>query len=198
MENDQKQNPIKILFTFILILSSGQLLAQNFSSGTQSGNLRIVPIVGYERVQKVTPTPRTKDRFYYGLRAVYGVPLLSAELQATQAKDTEILNDGDLTIKETANTGMLGIRSSFSHQSMLSTFLRAGGHARQSEIEQTENGVTTTTKPAVYLSPYAGTGLTLRLGQIFSLNAGITVIFTGRPKGDDYDYQTDLGFNINF
>lgn len=154
--------------------------------------------MGFERVQKVTPTPRTKTRMFYGLRALYGVPLLSAELQVTQAKDNETLEEGNLLLKETATTGMLGIYSSFNHASMLSSYFRAGGHGRKTEIEQTRAGETTKSEPSVRLSPYAGAGLNFRLAQFFSLTAGLTVIFTGEPQGSDREYQTDLGFNIHF
>lgn len=161
-------------------------------------NLRIQPIVGYERVQKITPVARTTNRLYYGFRALYGITLISGELQVTQAREDEVLNNGTLTINETATTGMLGIFSQFSHKSILSTFLRAGGHARKSEIKSTENGLTTLNKPSVRLSPYAGTGLSLRFGRFFSLSAGLTVVFTGQPDSSDHEYQSDLGFNINF
>lgn len=193
-----KQKSLSLFLTLLLPFFSSTIYAQSFSSANIGENLRIQPIVGYERVQKVTPTARTTNRLYYGFRALYGVPLLSGELQVTQAKEDETLNNGTLTINETATTGMLGIYSQFSHKSILSTYLRAGGHARKSEIETTENGVTTKTTPSVRLSPYAGTGLTFRLGRFFSLTAGLTVVFTGQPQSSDHEYQTDLGFNINF
>jgi hypothetical protein len=188
----------KLFLTTLLTLSITPSYAQSFSSDSGFKNLTIQPLVGYERVQKVTPTPRTKTRMFYGLRALYGVPHLSAELQVTRAKDDETLNNGDLRLKETATTGMLGIYSHFAHQSMLSVYLRAGGHARKSEIEKIEDGVSTTSDPAVRLSPYAGSGLIFKLAQYFSLTAGVTVIFTGEPQGSDREYQTDLGFNIHF
>lgn len=159
--------------------------------------LTIGPIVGYERVQKISPTPHTKDRLVYGVRALYGPPLLSAEAEVTQGKDSESFPERDLTIKETATTAQLGLRSNFFRTKILTTYLRAGGHARKSEIETTEAGVTTKSEPAIRISPYAGAGLGINLMNKFTLNLGITAIFTGKPKGSDREYQTTLGFTVN-
>ena len=54
-------------------------LLMSFSEKLKAAVL-IEPVVGYERVQKVLPTPHTKDRLMYGLRVLMGVPLLSLEL----------------------------------------------------------------------------------------------------------------------
>lgn len=188
-------NIIKLI-TLTSLLIPTLTLAQNFGR-VSKGNLTVEPIVGYERVQKIEPTARTSSRFYYGVRANYGVPLLSAEGELTRAQESESFSERDLKIEETATTLMLGLRSSFNHQGMIGAFLRAGGHARKSEIDKTQNGVKTSDDPAVRISPYAGTGLNIRLASYFSLNAGITVIFTGEPKGSDKEYRTSLGFSIN-
>ncbi|WP_372656287.1 hypothetical protein [Halobacteriovorax sp.] len=176
---------------FVSLLFPSALLANT------KGNLTIGPIVGYERVQKISPTQHTKDRLIYGVRAVYGPPLLSAEAEVTQGKDTESFPDQDLTIKETATSAMVGLRSNFLRTKVLTTYIRAGGHARKSEIETTEAGVTTTREPAVTISPYAGAGLSVNLLNKFRLNLGVTGIFTGKPKGSDREYQTTLGFTVN-
>lgn len=159
--------------------------------------LNVGPVVGYERVQKISPTPHTTDRLVYGVRATYGPPLLSAEAEVTQGKDTESFPLRDLTIKETATNVKLGIKSNFLRTKFITTYLRAGGHARKSEIETTESGITTTDEPAIYISPYAGTGLTVNLLNKFKLNLGVTAIFTGKPKGSDREYQTTFGFSVN-
>lgn len=87
------------------------------------------------------------------------------------------------------------MRSGFS-MGPLSWYLRAGGQARCSEITVTQNDVTTTKDPAVYLSPYAGTGFNFNLAGNLFANGGVTVIFTGRPKGSDREYQTTFGFGV--
>lgn len=185
---------MKIIILTILTLSFSQALwAQR---GSSQGYFKLEPIIGYERVQKLEPTPHAKSRLMYGLRASYGPPVLSAEAELTQAKDDEAFPQQNLTIEEKSTNLMLGLRSSFNLGGMLSWYFRAGGHARKSEYSRTESGVTTTREPAVYLSPYAGTGLSVNLMGNFTANAGYTVIFTGRPKGSDREYQTTLGFAV--
>lgn len=168
------------------------------SQAALKGLLEIEPVVGYERVMKFEPTPHSKDRLTYGLRASLGVPLLALEAEVTQAKDNESFPDEDLTIKETSNTAMLGLRSRIRLGSILSFTLRAGGHARQSEVEKTQAGVTTTEKPAIYLSPYAGAGLGINLSNRIRANAGLTVVFTGKPRGSDREYRPTLGLSARF
>lgn len=157
--------------------------------------LTVQPVVGLERVQKLSPVQKTKTRTIVGARAMYGVPRLSLEAQVTRAEDSETLYDRNLTEKEESYNAMLGIRSSF-NVLFANWYLRAGGHARKSTYTTTQNGVTTTRDPAIYLSPYAGTGLSVNILGKFFANAGVTVIFTGRPKGSDQEYQTTLGFGV--
>ena len=163
-------------------------------SGSSAASAQFEPIVGYERVQKFEPTARTKERLIFGGRGSYGVPLLSAELEVTRGNDTEDFPSRNLTIEETATNVMLGLRSRVYHGSIFRFYLRGGGHARKREIERTENGVTTEREPAVFVSPYAGTGIRMELNNMLELNAGVTAIFTGKPKGSDREYQTTLGF----
>lgn len=158
--------------------------------------LEIQPIIGFEQVRKTDPVDRTKSRLIYGLRVLVGPRILSAEAEVTTGQDKEEFNDLNLTLKETVYNGMLGIRSTVDLM-MLSVYARAGGHIRKREIERVENGITTTEKPATYISPYAGAGLYLGPGP-FKVHAGVTAIFTGRPKSSDIEYQYTLGASINF
>lgn len=176
------------LLTFLLLTSTTSALAKStFTAG---------PIVGYERVQKISPTPHTKSRLVYGLKALYGIPILSAEAELTQGKDTESFPEQDLTIDESVINAKLGIRSHIIRSKFITTYLRAGGHARKSEIERTEAGVTTTSEPAIRISPYAGAGLSINIFNKVRANLGLTAIFTGHPRGSDREYQTTLGFSI--
>ena len=179
-----------ILSTFLIFYSTS-LFAQRSGS-----NFSIEPIVGYERVQKLVPTQHTKDRLIYGVRATWGPSLLALEAEITQGKDAEDFPDDNLSIKEVATNAKLGIRSSILNTKFIRWYARAGGHARQSEITTTQSGVTTTKKPAVKVSPYAGTGFGFNFNNAVRINAGLTVIFTGEPKGSDREYQTTLGFAI--
>ena len=170
------------------------LLSLLFCFSTQA-EFKFEPIVGYERVQKVLPTARTKDRLVVGLRASYGPPLFSLEGEITRADDNEYFSDQDLRLKEESYALRVGVRSSF-RLPFANWYLRAGGQGRKTTIEQTQAGVTTNRDPAVYVSPYAGTGLSVNFRGMFTLNAGITVVFTGRPKGSDHEYVSTLGFGV--
>ena len=183
---------MKALMLLLILLLPTLALAQ------KSDSLNLYPIIGLERVQKIEPTPHTKSRLIYGLGLRYGPPALAAEAEVTRGSDDESFPDRNLMIKETATNVMLGLRSSFQFASLLRWYLRAGGHARKTERERTENGVTSETDPAVYVSPYAGTGLSVNVLNKFTINGGVTVIFTGKPKVSDHEYQTTLGFGLRF
>lgn len=181
-----------ILTIFILTLSKASAVV---SLPMGSGALRITPIVGYERVVKVSPVQKTKTRMVYGVNLTFGPSYLSAEAEVTQSKDSETLYEDDIKEEEESTAAKLGLRSSF-NLGVLNWYLRAGAQARQSKYTTTTAGVTTVREPAIYVSPYAGTGFNFNLfGNLFA-NGGITVIFTGRPKGSDREYQTTLGFGV--
>lgn len=180
----------------ILLVITLSFSSKVFSAGG-SQYLTFEPIVGYERVQKLSPTVHTKARLIYGVRANFGPPLISIEGQVTQGNDTEVFPLLDLTIKEEVINAMLGLRSQIGF-GPLGFYIRAGGHARKSKITTTKAGASTVKEPAIYASPYAGTGISLKLASMLRVNAGITVIFSGRPKGSDQEYQTTLGFALKF
>lgn len=177
---------LTLLFT---ILYSSQGLA------AQGGNIRFQPIVGLERIQKLSPVVKTKTRTIVGGRLLLGPPGFSLEAEVTRSDDSEYIAADDLTEKEESYAAKLGVRSGFS-MGPLGWYLRAGGQARRSEITVTQNDVTTTRDPAVYVSPYAGTGFRFNLAGNLFANGGVTVIFTGRPKGSDREYQTTFGFGV--
>jgi|GEM_PF-2230819 len=183
-----KKTKIIILFSFFITLTSE-------AQAQAKGNLSLQPIVGLERVQKLSPVVKTKTRTIVGVRALYGPPLLSAEAEVTRSEDSETLFDQNLTEKEESYAARLGIRTSL-NLVLLNWYLRAGGQARKSTYTTTQNGITTSRDPAVNISPYAGTGFSMNLMGNFFANGGVTVIFTGKPKGSDRDYQTTLGFGV--
>ena len=171
------------------------LLSLILFSYQSKAEITIQPVVGYERVQKISPTPHTKDRAVFGARLIYGPPLFSFEAELTKANDTENFPDRNLIIKEDTTAAKLGVRSSFSFP-FVRWYLRAGGAARKSTITETRSGVVSERDPAIYVSPYAGTGLTVNIMGAFTADAGVTVVFTGQPKGSDREYQTTLGFGV--
>jgi hypothetical protein len=156
------------------------------------------PIFGYERVQKLVPTPHTKDRLIYGLRYSIGVPLLSAEAEYTRGMDQESFPTSNMDTKDTADRLKVGIRSRVRMGSFLSAFARAGGEAYRNIHEETVSGTTTRTEQPIQYSPYAGAGLNARLGKQFTLNAGLTVVFRNFPVMTQNDYQATAGFTVKF
>lgn len=156
------------------------------------------PIVGYERVTKLVPTPHTKDRLIYGMRFTFGVPLLSGEAEYTRAMDTEDYPETNFSTKDTTDKVKLGLRSSFRLVGFLSAFARAGGQASRNIHEETLSGVHTREEEPIKYKPYAGAGLTARLARNFSFNSGLTVIFHDFPKMDHNDYELTAGFTVKF
>jgi hypothetical protein len=179
----------KLLLAFLVLLAPS-VFAQ------KGGYLRINPIIGLERVQKISPVAKTKTRTIVGTRVLYGPPAFSLEGELTRSEDSETVFDPNI-IKETEESyaARVGLRSGF-NLGFLGWYLRAGGQARRSKITREVDGVTTTRTPAVNIAPYAGTGFNLNFQGNFFANGGITVIFTGKPKGSDRDYQTTFGFGV--
>jgi len=171
------------------------LLSFSITTLSKGGGLMIQPIVGLERVQKLSPEVKTKTRTIVGARALFGPPGLSLEAEATRSSDSEFIFDQNLTEEEESYAAKVGVRSNFNF-SILNWYLRAGGQARRSEYTTTQNGVTTTRTPAINISPYAGSGFSVNLAGNLFANGGVTVIFTGKPKGSDREYQTTFGFGI--
>ncbi len=159
-------------------------------------SFKIEPIVGYERVQKVYPTPHSRDRLLLGARAIGGIPLVSAEVEFTRSQDSEDFPTLGKSVKDADDKLKLGLRSSHSMSTLLSAYIRAGGEARRTTREETEDGVTTKSLSPVEYNPYAGLGVTARLSSRFELNAGITAVFNEFPKMSKNDYQTSLSFAV--
>lgn len=176
-----------LILSFIFFLS--------LSNITKAEWLQVQPIVGLERIQKLSPVVKTKTRTVVGARALFGPPGFSLEAEVTRASDSETLYEQDLKEEEESYAAKLGVRSSF-NLAILRWYLRAGGQARRSEVTRTQAGVTTKFNPAVNLSPYAGTGFSVNLAGNLFANGGVTVIFTGKPKGSDREYQTTFGFGV--
>ena len=162
----------------------------------KTGLIRISPLYGFEKVYKIAPVSKTKTRAFYGVRAQAGPRILSVEAELTQSRDTELLASQNYTEKETTTQAKLGIRSGMG-VGPLSFYLRAGGSAKKSKYEIDDNGALSTKEPAMKTYPYAGTGIDFRIMGFF-VDAAITAVFTGEPKGSDYDTQTSLALGFRF
>lgn len=175
------------------------LLLVSLTSFTALADISVMPVVGMERIQKYQPEEYTSNRFYYGVRFIAGQPLLSLEAEVTQAKDDKTFTHLDKKLNDETTNAQLGIRSTFG-KGALSFYLRFGGSASQSKLTTTtiSTGVDTVEEPDIVVNPYAGTGLVINVANMFKLNAGITAIFAGSPKGSDVDYRAVLGYSIAF
>ncbi len=67
---------VPLLALILGLLSPEISYATTYNTGIQSD---IEPVIGYERVQKLVPTPHTSDRLVYGARAWLGFPLVAVE-----------------------------------------------------------------------------------------------------------------------
>ena len=179
---------IKFIITFLFLSFKTFALAK--------GLLVVTPIFGVEKTYKSSPFFKEKTRTYYGLRALLGPRFLRLEGELTQSKDDESLPEQNLTEEEKSTQAKLGIRSGFS-AGPLGFYLRAGGNARKREFTTVQDGVTTTRGGAIKTSPYAGAGASLSAGGFF-IDANITAVFSGEPKGSDYDTQSSLGIGFRF
>ena len=186
----------KILITTISILLSTSTLAATGSF--TNGLVRIEPVVGYEREQKFTPTPHTKDRMFYGARLLFGPPLISVEGEYLQGEDTETFPTDDKKIKTKTEKFKAGIRSGLRLGPFLSWYLRGGyqGSKRNIATTDTATDVTTTKDSAFKVAPYVGTGMRIHLMGALSVAGDFTVVFTDEPAQGDREYQTSLGLNL--
>src|SRR4051812_34420828 len=100
----------------------------------------VEPIIGYERVQMLAPTPHTTERMVYGARAVVGVLMLSAEAEVTRGQSTELFPLTVTQFEDKTDKARLGLLSSVKLLGLVSAYLRAGGQASQSTQTTTVAG----------------------------------------------------------
>lgn len=175
---------------FILLWAVFQKSARGITS------VGIEPIVGYERVQLLLPTPHTKDRLVYGARATYGFSILSLEAEYTRGSSTESFPSEGLVTKDETQKIKFGLRSGIDILSLLNFYGRVGCQASENQHEETENGVTTKTRETVRYNPYAGAGLRLRLGRNLRATGDLTTVFRDFPNMNNNDYQITAGFVV--
>lgn len=156
--------------------------------------IQIEPIVGYEQVQQVIPTPHTNTRLFYGARAIAGLPLIALEAQFTRGMSQETFGTSSQT--NTGDRAKVGLRSSFRLSSMIWLFLRAGGEAALEKVVQVDNGVTTTTEFPIRYSPYAGTGARFWLTNKISATADVVAVFADVNDLRKTEFQATAGFAL--
>lgn len=156
--------------------------------------ISIEPLVGYEQVQIVLPTPHTTTRLFYGATATVGVMMIAGEVQYTHATNTEIYPT--LTQINTGDRLKVGARSGFKLGPLFTLFVRAGVEAAQEKFEQTSGGITTTTVNPVTYRPYAGAGARASLANKLFATANVTAVITDINNLALTEFQASAGFGV--
>lgn len=152
------------------------------------------PIVGYERVQILTPSSHQTNRLFYGGRMTLGVMLFSLEAEYTHASNQE--SSSSFTQTNTGDRAKAGIRSGFNLGSVLSFYLRGGAQGSQERTERTVSGVTTTTYQAIRINPYLGLGTRFRLSSKFYFAADAVATIPSFSDMSQNEYQVNAGFGL--
>ena len=183
-----KKLTINILFLLLLAPLN------SFASGVS-----IEPMYGTERSARVYPEPVTyKSKAFYGIRALYGIPLISAELEVSQSLSEDSFPVTGEKVKYNTQRAMLGVRTYPIASKYVGFFFRTGARAQKDVREITDSaGETTTTEDPISLDPYAGTGLTLAFADAFALSAGATLMYNRNAKASEqYDTQFTVSFTV--
>lgn len=165
---------------------------------TQAADLKIEPVYGIERTQRQFPEPpKYITKTFLGMRAVYGVPLISAEFEVGQSINKEDFPSDDLEVTYTTQRAMLGIKSYPIRSQYMGVFFRLGGRAQKETRDIKEAGVETTEESPINFDPYGGAGITLAFANNFALNAGATLIYNrDADAAEQYDTQYSFSFTI--
>lgn len=180
-----------------LILCSTLFCLFNISQ-SEAAALKLEPVYGIERSQRQYPEPpKYVTKTFLGMRAVYGVPLISAEFEVGQSITKDDFPEDDMSVTYTTQRAMLGIRSYPIKSKYIGIFFRAGGRAQKETRDITEAGVETKEEGAINFDPYGGTGITLALANNFALNAGATLVYNrDAAASEQYDTQYSFSFTI--
>lgn len=165
---------------------------------THAAALKIEPVYGIERTQRQYPEPpKYITKTFVGMRAVYGVPLISMEFELGQSLNKEDFPNDNLSVTYTTQRAMLGIRSYPMKSKYFGVFFRAGARAQKETRDITESGVESQEESPINFDPYGGAGLTLAFANNFALNAGATLIYNrDADASEQYDTQYSFSFTI--
>ena len=151
-------------------------------------HLDVEPIIGYERVQLLLPTPHTTNRLIYGGRITAGVMIFSAEAEYTRGTNQETYTTSSVT--HTGDRLKAGLRSGFNLGMLFRFFLRAGGQAALDKTETTVAGVTSVSYRPLTISPYAGAGIRMKLGRQLSASVQVVAVIPDFSNLSQNEYQT--------
>lgn len=167
-----------------------------------AAELKVEPVYSIETTRREYPEPASQiTRTYLGVSALYGVPLLAAELEVAQSTYTDSFPSDDSEVTSTVRRGMLGVRSYPITSKYFGFFIRAGVRAKQETLDIKESGVKTEKELPTYIDPYAGAGFSIGLSNNFALNAGATLVQNSSAdvdSEDQYDVQYTLSASVRF
>lgn len=163
-------------------------------------NFTIIPIVGFERVQRLLPTATMSTRFIYGAEALYQIPFTTLEAEYTHSQDNAADLATQSNYKFSDDKIKLGIRESANLGSYVSSYIRGGAQVGQSTTTNSTSSGTTTNTTKSKMNPYVGAGIGLHVMQYFSLNASLTCVYvpTSNPALSPYEFEPSIGFSIGF
>jgi len=162
-----------------------------------SAELKLEPVYGVERTQREFPKPaRYKTSTFLGMRALYGVPAISFELELNQSTSKEDFADDNLSVTYIDQKALIGFRSYPVHSEYVGLFFRFGARAQKNKREIVENDVQRNEEDPLRFDPYAGTGLTLAAGKAFALNMGATLVYNRNAENEAEKYDTRYSFSF--
>lgn len=185
-----------MILTVLFISTS--VNAQSRSFGGKGSNMIITPIVGFERVQKLEPSPHMKTRAVYGANFLYRLPITSLEVEYTRASDTSNDYVNTVAYKTEEDKIRAGLRGSFVAGQYLNWYLRGGAQGRKTKVTKTTATGESSGDSSSKVQPYAGTGFEFRLLQMLSLKADIIATYTPTDDPDLKDYEIQPTFGISF
>lgn len=182
---------MKKYLTLLILLNSSNLV--------HGADLKIEPVYGFERTQRLYPEPaRYRTTTFLGLRALYGDPKFSLEAELNQSTSSEEFPEDDLKVEYIDRKALLGFRTYPLTSKIFGWFLRFGARAQKNTRNIEEASESRTEEDPLTFDPYAGTGLTLVLGNNFSLNGDATLIYNrnAESESEKYDTRYSLSFTI--
>lgn len=164
---------------------------------TTKAELKIEPVYGVERTLRQYPEPaRYRTNTFLGMRAIYGSPEISGELEVNQSIFQESFPDQDIEVTYTTQKALLGMRSYPIKSKFVGFYIRGGIRAQIQKRDITEEGENRLEEDPLSIDPYAGTGLTLAFANNFALNAGATLVYNKNAADEAEKFDTRYTFAV--
>jgi hypothetical protein len=172
------------------------LLLLLITPAAYSLELKVEPVYGFERSYQHTPKPgRYKTEAFAGISATYGADHLAGELELNQGSTSYSI--GEIDNKTTTQNLLFGVRLMPFAKAWYNLYFRSGMRVRKETREITTNGESSIQTDGVQYDPYAGSGLSLNISNLFSLNASATLVFN-RDAAESEKYDTRYTFGASF